>query len=107
MDNHSHNYNTRSYNTSTQFFDRRDSNRCVNLVFDQRSRTPAKECFKVIYGLGSQADRIRLLQSETKAERKRREELEREEERRKAYETKVFRDLVETSSRSSASSRKA
>ena len=74
-----------NYSTSNAFFDRRDSTRCVNLTLDKRPKIPAKECFKVIYGLGSKADRIRLLQSETRAERRRREEIEREEERKKAY----------------------
>ena len=53
--------------------------RCINLEIKESSPVK-KECFKVIYGVGKSADRKRQLESETKAERKRREQLEKEDE---------------------------
>ena len=42
-------------------------------------KQPAKECFKVIYGLGNSAERMRLLAEETKEARRNREQREKEE----------------------------
>ena len=81
-----------------------DSN-FINYVSGRKS--PAKECFKVIHGLGKSADRKRLLFSETKEERKMREQLEKEEAEREAFKSQVFQEDEETRSRSSASSKKA
>ena len=53
-----------------------DSNECVNLQFDdvlEQPKQPAKETFKVIYGLGNAADRLRLLQEESREAKRLRE----------------------------------
>ena len=42
-----------------------DSNECLDLSFEDEQAEPKvtqKECFKTIYGLGNNADRIRLLE---------------------------------------------
>ena len=45
----------------------------------EEPQKPAKECFKVIFGLGNSADRMRLLAEETKEARRKREQSEKEE----------------------------
>ena len=55
------------------------------ISYVSRKTSPAKECFKVIHGLGGSADRKRLLLSESKAERRMREQLEKVEAEREAF----------------------
>ena len=72
-----------------------DSNECINLQCVEmplEPKLPVQECFKVIYGLGNSADRLRLLAEETKEARRLREQQEKEDAERSAYRTKVFKE---------------
>ena len=54
-----------------------ESDSCINLEFENKAeekKAPAQACFKVIYGLGNNADRLRMLAAETKEAKRLREE---------------------------------
>ena len=70
-------------------------------------KEPAKEGFKVIYGLGNGAERMRLLATENLEARMKREKYEKEQADKEAFKNEVFEHYAASSARSSHSSSRA
>merc|ERR1712184_209032 len=92
-----------------------EEDRCISISLNDlssdeetpKNKGPAKLTFKPIYGLGMNADRLRLLESENEKARSARLAHEAEEEIKKEYKEKVFSEHNYTSRISTQSSFKA
>ena len=93
------------FNTSCLSFENQsDENDCLNLVVGAYIKPVATECFKII---GKDTKEERLTQSESKAEKRKRELIEEEEAVWETYKSNVFKEHEETSIRSSESCKRA